>query len=169
MLHHQGKKPMPILAATPLFHLQSDCRGYKKRPRTATDCTGRHCPYSKWIISSERFLMCLVYRKLYLIATDILWTMYKIWNTIYFGNIAQMPDKSQFSAGSYFFTQKIAKIRKRHADTSFFSTEAKNSVSIPFPIFYRDFMWFSIKNVRKKGEIPYKCHFSVMFLTNEKK
>jgi len=63
-------------------------------------------------------------------------------------------------------------LQKAENDTqiqAFSLLKQKNSVSIPFPIFYRDFMWFSIKNVRKKGEIPYKCHFSVMFLTNEKK
>jgi len=80
-----------------------------------------------------------------------------------------MPDKSQFSAGSFFSRRKLQKAENDTQIQAFSLLKQKNSVSIPFPIFYRDFMWFSIKNVRKKGEIPYKCHFSVMFLTNEKK
>ena len=159
MLHHQGKKPMPILAATPLFHLQSDCRGYKKRPRTATDCTGRHCPYSKWIISSERFLMCLVYRKLCLIAIDILWTIYKIWNIISFGNIAQMPDKSQFSAGSYFFHAENCKNQKTARRYKLFLYWSKkqhfNSISDFLPRFYVVFH----KKRAKKGRNSVQMSF----------
>ncbi|WP_370769996.1 hypothetical protein [Ruminococcus callidus] len=70
-----------------------------------------------------------------------------------------MPDKSQFSAGSYFFTQKIAKIRKRHADTSFFSTEAKkqrfNSISDFLPRFYVVFH----KKRAKKGRNSVQMSF----------
>ncbi|WP_302932165.1 hypothetical protein [uncultured Ruminococcus sp.] len=67
--------------------------------------------------------------------------------------------KASFLPAAIFFTQKIVKSRKRHADTSFFSTEAKkqrfNSISDFLPRFYVVFH----KKRAKKGRNSVQMSF----------
>ncbi|MFR4476927.1 MAG: hypothetical protein ACLT3Y_06795 [Ruminococcus callidus] len=76
----------------------------------------------------------------------------------FFGNIAQMPTKASFLPQLFFSRRKLQN-QKRHADTSFFSTEAKkqrfNSISDFLPRFYVVFH----KKRAKKGRNSVQMSF----------